>query len=408
MNPDSYTLTSSEISRQSSDGPQVDVLWLVLVWCREEPHRIGERMAVPADTTGIFGRGAGAVREGRRLFLQQLRPGAPQPTAPLHVRRISRQQWTLRTNGQTVQIDNVGRCRLRHNGQPVEHATVSPGDLVEIVGEMLFLCEVGPVLLPSLPSDIPMQPFGEPDPLGLVGESAVMWMLRRELYFLGPREAHVLIRGESGTGKELVAQGLHQLSARAARPMISRNAATLPEGIIDAELFGNLRNYPNPGTPERPGLIGAASGSTLFLDEFAEMPERLQSHLLRVLDAGEYQRLGESRVRTADLRLIAATNRPLSRFKHDVLARLTLRLEIPGLDRRRSDVPLLARFLMSNIAATDAAIRSQFCEGGAARFSVRFIEQLVTYPYKTHVRELTALLWRSLMASSGATLDAVR
>src|SRR6185369_7117992 len=122
---------------------------------------------------------------------------------------------------------------------------------------------------------------------------------------------------------------------------------------VDAELFGNVKNYPNPGTPEREGLIGEADGSTLFLDEIGELPVHMQAHLLRVLDrGGEYQRLGDSRAQRADLRVVAATNRPLDALKHDFLARLTLRLEIPSLDERRDDIPLLARHLLRRAAET--------------------------------------------------------
>ena len=117
-----------------------------------------------------------------------------------------------------------------------------------------------------------------------------------------------MLLGETGTGKELAARAVHRFSTRADRPLVARNAATMPAGLIDAELFGNARNYPNPGMAERPGLVGQADGGFLFLDEIGELPSELQAHLLRVLDAGgEYQRLGESRVRRSDFRLLAAT-----------------------------------------------------------------------------------------------------
>ena len=132
----------------------------------------------------------------------------------------------------------------------------------------------------------------------------------------------MLVRGESGTGKELCAAAIHGLSARGARPLVARNAATFPAGLVDAELFGNAKNYPNPGTAERDGLIGEADGTTLFLDEIGELPAAPQAHLLRVLDRnGEYQRLGDSRPRCADLRVVAATDRAVSELKHDFAAR---------------------------------------------------------------------------------------
>src|SRR6185295_18995653 len=113
----------------------------------------------------------------------------------------------------------------------------------------------------------------------------------------------------------LVARALHSRSGMS--KLTSRNAATLPEALVEAELFGNLKNYPNPGMPERPGLIGAADGGCLFLDEFAELPQPAQAHLLRALDQGEYQRLGDATVRHARFRLIAATNRPESALRRD-------------------------------------------------------------------------------------------
>ena len=139
-----------------------------------------------------------------------------------------------------------------------------------------------------------------------------------------------LLLGESGTGKELAARAVHQLSQRGRQQFVARNAATLPAGLIDAELFGNAKNYPNPGMPERRGLIGEADGGSLFLDEIGELPVELQAHLLRVLDGdGEYQRLGEGVARRSNFRLIAATNRDPSTLKHDLAARFTARIELP-------------------------------------------------------------------------------
>ncbi len=182
-----------------------------------------------------------------------------------------------------------------------------------------------------------------------------------------PLSGHVLVHGASGTRKELVARAVHAISSRSTGPIVCRNAATFPEALIDAELFGNARNYPNAGMPERRGLVGEADGGTLFLDEFAELPPAMQAHLLRVLDAGEYQRLGEPRARTSSFRLVAATNRPLAAMKEDVLARLVHRIEIPGLDARMEDVPLIARHLFARMAAGNArAVAGDDRRGGRA------------------------------------------
>src|SRR5262249_13648433 len=153
--------------------------------------------------------------------------------------------------------------------------------------QMVLLCVRRPAWITGTPT-VREFSFGDVDEHGLVGESPAIWELRARIAFIGPRPGHVFIHGESGAGKELVARAIHASSPRAVRPLVARNAATIPEGLIDAELFGNLRNYPHAGMAERPGLIGEADGGTLFLDELAELPVPLQAHLLRVLDGGEY------------------------------------------------------------------------------------------------------------------------
>ncbi|MCP4873360.1 MAG: sigma-54-dependent Fis family transcriptional regulator [Proteobacteria bacterium] len=239
-----------------------------------------------------------------------------------------------------------------------------------------------------------------------MGETPVAWAARDRIAWVAARKPHVLILGASGTGKELAANAIHRLSDRGRQTLVARNAATLPESLVDAELFGNVRDYPNPGMVERTGLIGAAHESTLFLDEIAELPERLQSHLLRVLDEGDYQRLGESRNRIADFRLVAATNRPVSALKHDLLARLKMRIELPGLDARRTDVPLLARHLVRRIGAEDPGIEGKFCTPeGEPRFTQALMQALLLHPWSYHVRELDAVLWASIGSSASSRLE---
>jgi transcriptional regulator of aromatic amino acid metabolism len=155
--------------------------------------------------------------------------------------------------------------------------------------------------------------------------------------------------------------------------------ATLPLGIGDAELFGNTRNYPNAGMPERPGLFGQANGGVLFFDEIAELPVEQQAHLLRVLDAdGEYQRLGEATTGRSDVLLIAATNRDLSALKNDFRARFTTVVELAPLSSRSEDVPLLARHLLGAAARRSPEVAGRFLEKDAAgrprpRFAASFI-----------------------------------
>jgi two-component system nitrogen regulation response regulator GlnG/two-component system response regulator HydG len=282
--------------------------------------------------------------------------------------------------------------------EPVLEAELGAGDRLRLGKQLLFVgaahSQLGDLTHPDFP-------FGEADAFGIVGESAAVWQLRRRAAFVAARGDHVLIHGPSGSGKELGARAVHGLSSRAARPLVSRNAATLPEALIDAELFGNARNYPNPGMAERVGLVGEAHGATLFLDEIGELPEAAQTHLLRVLDRGEYQRLGESKVRVSDFRLIAATNRDPAALKHDFLARFTLRLALPDLGARLEDVPLLVRHLLRREAERgDELARELFpAQDPAAEpdLPLELVEALLARK-PASVRELRSELWALLAA----------
>jgi two-component system nitrogen regulation response regulator GlnG/two-component system response regulator HydG len=379
----------------------------VVLWSRNEPERTGEVLLVPPSVEPwIFGRGETSPGE-RRLALVRQRPAANQLTGPLGSLRISRVQLQLTALGAgALEVDNAGRCPLTIDGREESRAAIRPGAVLELHNELLLLCTTRPTTLPGI-AEYPHHPFGQVDDHGLLGESPALWALRGAIAAAAQRSAHVLVLGESGAGKELVAQALHARSDRAAKTLVSRNATTIPEGLLDAELFGNLRNYPNPGTPERPGLIGQASGSTLLLDEFAELPPNLQAHLLRVLDGGEYQRLGEAVSRRSDFRLVAATNRPEGDLKHDVLARLKIRITVPGLGERREDIPLLAAHLLRRHAITESQLSGQHFHEGSPhpRLSPALVSALVTHRYTTHVRELDALLLTALLESRGKYLE---
>ncbi len=399
-----------------ADAADAEGWGLVIAWSFEEPGRVGEVAWIPdRGAVRVLGRGAEAPEGGGlRLDWMRQRPGRNVPTAPLAARRISRAQLELEPRPSGLRVRSVGRCPMAVNGSPTDEAVLRDGDTVHLRNQLLLLVTRRPARLPaagSWPSGS-TPAFGHADPLGMVGEGPATWRLRERLGFLAPRPAHVLVIGPSGVGKELAARALHALSPRAARPLVSRNAATFPPGLIDAELFGNPRDYPNPGMRERRGLVGEADGGTLFLDEIGELPEDLQAHLLRVLDhGGEYQRLGESHARRADLRLIVATNRGLDGLKHDLAARLALRLELDGLDARRDDIPLLARHILAATAAADPAIGRRFFEGwgtpaATARVAPDLMDLLVRHRYSHHVRELHGLLWRAMSTSAGGVLKA--
>jgi len=384
---------------------------LAVVWCAD-PSRVGDVLLLD-DEPRVFGRGEPAADDPlARVLLVRQRPYETRDAPPLELSALSRVQLELRPSGGALQVKNLGRRPLLDaEGAERPHLDVAIGDCFEVRGQVVFLRIERPRRLPPLRNlPAPAAAFGAADEHGIVGESPVAWTLRDQCAFVAPRDAHVLVLGESGSGKELVAQAIHAASKRGKRPMVSRNAATIPSGIVDAELFGNVANYPNPGTPERRGLVGESDGSTLFLDEIGELAEDLQVRLLRVLDErGEYQRLGEARPRTSNLRLIGATNRPLASLKHDVAARFRLRLRVPGLDERREDIPLVARHLLQRIALKDHDIRARFFDGPAEapvpRLASDLVRALVRHGYRTHCRELDAILWHAIATSAEDVLE---
>jgi len=386
---------------------------LAVIWSVDQPERCGEVVLLPSDgRTGIFGRADDAPEDPDtvRLKLVQMRPGTNVDQPPITSPHISRVQLRITPAEQHgLQVSSVGQCPMIVNGEVQSDAVLAPGDVLELKKQLAFVCVRRPRLVDAIERLEP-GPFGRADAHGIVGESAAVWDLRSAIARLAHRSAHVLVHGPSGSGKELVAQAIHAAGPDPG-PLVCRNAATLPEGLVDAELFGNLRNYPNPGMTERAGLVGDASGGTLFLDEIGELPSAAQAHMLRVLDAGEYQRLGESRSRRSRFRLIAATNRDPAKLKSDVLARMKLRVTLQGLNGRAEDVPLLARHLLGNMALEDPSLAERFFTdadpSAEPRLTPRLIQQLVRHSWTTNVRELESLLWRSVDESRGTYLDAI-
>jgi two-component system, NtrC family, response regulator HydG len=386
---------------------------LVIACAPAEPWRIGEfaeiSPAAELDEPLVLGRGNGSHEPPtRRLVWVRWRPDAQQVTGALSTPTLSRRQLLIRRarNRAALEVENIGRCILFRNGVATSATEVEAGDTLQLGSQLLLLCSSRPPH--TRPFDYPPFRFGHADPFGMVGESNAIWELRRELAFVASRQGHVLLRGESGTGKELAARAIHELSDRSSRPFVARDATTLPEALIDAELFGNRRNYPNLGMPERPGLIGEADGSTLFLDEIGELPPALQAHLLRVLDHGEYQRLGESTSRHSNFRLVAATNRPDSALKPELFARFPFRIELPAIEARRSDIPLLVDHLIRQIGTSELGLErkdGRLNEGLHSRFSIELMNQLLHHSYGTNLRELKALLWQAIMNAPDGRLD---
>jgi transcriptional regulator with GAF, ATPase, and Fis domain len=237
----------------------------------------------------------------------------------------------------------------------------------------------------------------------IVGNSPALRRLLPQVELVAPTDATVLILGESGSGKELFAREIHQRSRRAERPLITVNCSAIPHEVFESEFFGHVRGAFTGAVRDRPGRFQLAHGGTIFLDEVGDIPLDLQPKLLRVLQEGQYERVGEDTTRTVNVRVIAATNRDLSidvsagRFREDLYYRLTVfPLQIPPLRDRRDDIARLAVHLVA-LAAKKLGLP-------APRISEQQCEQLQRYDWPGNVRELQNLVERAVILSRDGTL----
>lgn len=234
----------------------------------------------------------------------------------------------------------------------------------------------------------------------LLGQSAAVKQLRKEIELVAASDLTVLIAGETGVGKELVAQAIHARSARADRPMVSLNCAALPDQLVESELFGHVRGAFTGAVGDRRGKFELADGGTLFLDEIGELPLAAQAKLLRVLQSGQLQRLGSDREHHVDVRLIVATNRDLAtevragRLRADIYHRLSVfPLRVPPLRERGRDVLTLAGFFLEEN-------RSRLGLGGL-RLDPAAQAALLAHDWPGNVRELEHLIGRSALRALG-------
>jgi PAS domain S-box-containing protein len=238
----------------------------------------------------------------------------------------------------------------------------------------------------------------------IVGQSEPIKKIIKQIDVVAPTDASVLINGESGTGKELIARAIHQASRRNASPLIRVNCAAIPAELFESEFFGHIRGAFTGAVRDRVGRFELADGGTLFLDEIGEIPLELQSKLLRVLQEGQFERVGEERTRKVDVRIIAATNRDLRQevaakhFREDLYFRLNVfPIQSPALRERPIDIaPLAAHFLKQTGKRLNMPGR---------RLRNSDIERLQSYSWPGNIRELQNVIERALITSVGADLN---
>jgi DNA-binding NtrC family response regulator len=238
----------------------------------------------------------------------------------------------------------------------------------------------------------------------IVGGSPAILRLREAIARVAPIPSTVLILGESGSGKELVARDLHRLGANPAGPFVAINAAALPEHLVESELFGHERGAFTGAAAARAGAFEAAGGGTLFLDEIGELPLAQQAKLLRVLEERQVTRLGASRPRPVEARVVAATNRDLEeeiaagRFRQDLYYRLNVHLlAVPPLRERRSDIPALAERFIAAICGRFGVLPK--------RLSGDAVDRLMVHEWRrNNVRELRNVLERAIVAAEGEVI----
>ena len=240
--------------------------------------------------------------------------------------------------------------------------------------------------------------FGE-----IVGDSAALRRVLKQVETVAPADSTVLIRGETGTGKELIARALHELSPRRDRTFVKLNCAAIPTGLLESELFGHEKGAFTGAISQKVGRFELAHQGTLFLDEVGDIPPELQPKLLRALQEQEFERLGSTRTVRVDVRLVAATNRDLAqmvadgRFRNDLYYRLNVfPVVLPPLRERREDIPMLVRHFIQRFARRmGRRIES---------IPASVMDALVCYHWPGNIREMQNIIERAVILSPGRSL----
>jgi DNA-binding NtrC family response regulator len=293
-----------------------------------------------------------------------------------------------RSSGQRERV-----LHLHHTPRGEAYVNIELTPLHDARGDSLYFVEKMEALRSEQAESTSPEMLGRSPPF-----QAMMELVAR----VGPSQAAVLLLGESGTGKELAARAVHDASARAGRPLVVVDCASLPETLFESELFGHEKGAFTGAHAAKAGLVEAASGGTLFLDEVGDIPLAVQVKLLRLLESGTYRRVGSTEWRRADVRLVSATHHDLfamvadGRFREDLFYRLsTFPIHLPPLRERRGDLPLLAQALLARVSPQRPL-----------ELAPAALAALARHPFPGNVRELRNVLERAALLTDGAVIGA--
>jgi len=349
------------------------------------------------------------LREFREAFprVDVVTCDGPQPEGASRSPYRQELLYALRTNEDTDTAAWNTACDLENiSALPVTGETRKPpvsasADGVLWAPDAIVSVPHRPVLVTA--SAAPRVPQVERLP-ELIGNAPNMLEISRRIRLVAPRSTPVLIEGPTGSGKEIVAEALHRLSPRSRKPFFAINCAAIPEALLEAELFGHTRGAFTGAVQGRMGRLEAADGGTMFLDEIGEMPLGLQAKLLRFVECGELQRVGDNETVRVDVRVIAATHRQLARraaegtFRADLYYRLAVFLiRTPALAEHREDLPLLVQHILDKLGRAEPV----------KRIDDSAVERLLGYGWPGSVRELEHVLERAaILAGESPTITA--